>query len=121
MNRGLFTIAKNILEETMRLLLLVFTLLLGLSAFSVAYAETYTKEKIVGNWQETGDNKASWQFKENGTITCLGKCNYKEIPQAYEVDGGTITLIWTKVGRRVHICDMVGPMLQIGKYQFSRI
>lgn len=102
----------------MRLLLLVFTLLLGLSAFSVAYAETCTKEKIVGNWRETGDNKASWEFKENGTITCLGKCNYGDMPQAYEVTGGTIKPI---EGRRIHICDMIGPMLQIGKYQFTKI
>jgi hypothetical protein len=44
-----------------------------------------------------------------------------DMPQAYEVSGGTIKIIWTKEGRRIHICDMVGPMLQIGKYQFSKI
>ncbi len=105
----------------MRIFLLLITMLIGLSAFSVAYAETCTKENIIGNWRETGDNKASWEFKENGTITCLGKCNYGDMPQAYEVSGGTIKIIWTKKGRRIHICDMIGPMLQIGKYKFSRI
>jgi len=43
------------------------------------------------------------------------------MPQAYEVDGRAIKIIWTKEGRRIHICDMIEPMLQIGKYQFSKI
>jgi hypothetical protein len=33
----------------MRIFILLITMLIGLSAFSVAYAETCTKEKIVGD------------------------------------------------------------------------
>ena len=54
----------------MRIFLLLFTMLIGLSAFSVAYAETCTKEKIVGNWRETGDNQASWQGTSGQTDGC---------------------------------------------------
>jgi len=76
----------------MKIVLLLITILIGLSAFSIAYAEACTKENIIGSWRETGDNKASWEFKENGTITCLRKCNYGDMPQAYEVNPGTIKI-----------------------------
>ncbi len=105
----------------MKTLFLIVSILICFSAFSTAHATSYTKETIVGNWREMGDNQSSWEFKENGTITCVGKCDYGDMPQAYEVDESTTTIIWTKEGKRVHRCDMVGSMLQIGKYQFSKI